>query len=117
ASDRVQLCIEYVSQDAADIIADLLENYADVPSEYIPIASWQSETGAFLRTLYSALIAEPTAVETLVKELIRQAALAVWWDDINSLIQLRVLRQIDTDVALFDESVIMADSLAISDQP
>jgi len=117
ATDRVQLCIRYVSQDVADVIRDLMVNYAAVPAEYINIGAWKNETQFFLRTLYSALIAEPTAVETLVKELVRQAALAIWWDDINSRIRLRVLRQIATDVALFDESVIVEKSLSITDQP
>lgn len=117
STDRVQLCIEYLSADPADIISDLLENYAAVPASYIPLSSWQLETSSYLRTLYSALIAEPTAVETLVKELIRQSALAIWWDDVDRLIQLRVLRKIDTEVALFDENVIMADSFSVADQP
>lgn len=116
ASDRVQLCLEYTSEDVADIIADLLENYAAVPSSYIPLATWQAETGAYLRTLYSALIAEPTSVRKLVSELIEQAALAVWWSDINQLINLQVLREIATDVATFGDDVIMEGSLSIRDQ-
>src|SRR5690606_36210827 len=76
-----------------------------------------TETTTFLRTLYTADIAEPTALDTLAKELIRQGALAIWWDDIAQKIRLKVLRQIDTSVAVFDESVITKDSLSIADQP
>lgn len=117
ASDRVQLCLEYTSDDVADIIADLLENYAAVPSSYIPLATWQAETGAYLRTLYSALIAEPTSVRDLLAELIEQAALALWWDDSSQLLKLQVLRAISTDAAVFGDAQIMEKSLSIADQP
>lgn len=117
ATDRVQVCIDYVSTDISDILYDLMVNYAGVPADYIDLVSWSTETTTFLRTLYTAVIAEPTAVDTLVKELIRQGALAVWWDDEAKKIRLRVLRQIDTTAALFDESVIVKDSLSIADQP
>lgn len=116
-ADRVQLCIEYISTDVSDILADLMVNYASVPGEWIPLDAWKDETTYFLRTLYTTLIAEPTSVQTLCKELIRQATLAVWWDDVNSLIRLRVLRQIATDAALFDESVVVEKTLSVSDQP
>lgn len=117
ATDRVQTCVSYVSQDISVILRDLMVNYASVPSSYIPLSEWQTETTTFLRTLYTADIAEPTAVDTLAKELIRQGALAIWWDDIAQKIRLKVLRQIDTSVAVFDESVITKDSLSIADQP
>src|SRR5690606_22025857 len=106
-----------LSQDISVILRDLMVNYASVPSSYIPLSEWQTETTTFLRTLYTADIAEPTAVDTLAKELIRQGALAIWWDDIAQKIRLKVLRQIDTSVAVFDESVITKDSLSIADQP
>jgi len=117
ASDRVQICIRYTSADIADVLNDLMVNYAAMPGSYIDLVGWKAETTTFLRTLYTALIAEPTSVEKLTKELIRQGALSLWWDDIARLIRLKVLRQIDTDAAVFDENVIVADSLAISDQP
>lgn len=117
ATDRVQVCITYTSANIGDIINDLMVNYAAVPPEYITLSDWTVETTSFLGTLYTAVIAEPTAVETLIKELVRQGALAIWWDDINRQIRLRVLRQIDTSAALFDEDVFMEGTFAISDQP
>ncbi|MDR7034487.1 hypothetical protein [Mesorhizobium sp. BE184] len=117
AGDRVQICIRYLSQDPADILADLLINYAGVPADYIPLTAWKTETTSFLRNLYTALIAEPTSVSTLAAELVEQGAFAVWWDDINKLIKLQVLRQIGTDVALFSDDVVMQGSLTATDQP
>lgn len=117
AGDRVQLVLRYIGEDPGDIIRDLLVNYAGVPSEYIPIATWNVETESFLQRLYTATIAEPVSVNTLVSELIEQAALAVWWDPLTQLIRLRVLRAISTDAARFTDRSIIEGSLRIRDQP
>lgn len=57
AGDRFQLCLVYDAEDPADVIADLFENYASIPSSAIPLASWQAETAAYYRRLVSACIA------------------------------------------------------------
>lgn len=116
AEDRVQLCLVYEGQDVADIIYDLLVNYSAVPAQYISLPTWQEETATFLGTVYTALIGEPHAVEELCAELIEQAGLVVWWDDINRLIQLQVLRGI-TDVDSFTENNTNEGTLKITDQP
>lgn len=117
AQDRVQLCLRYVAMDPAAIIADLFTNYAGVPPEFIPLASWTNETQAYYRRLLTATIAEPTDVSALASEIIQQAALAIWWDDLAKLLRLQVLRQISTDAALFDRSNTLRGSLGIREQP
>ncbi len=117
AQDRVQVCLQYIGQDPAVIIRDLLVNFASVPASYIDLTAWQSETDSFLKRLYSAVIAEPTSVNTLVAELIQQAALAVWWDDVSRKIRLQVLRAISTAAARFGDSNVMTGSLRIAEQP
>jgi hypothetical protein len=117
SGERVQLVLTYSAQDPADIIADLLTEYAGVDWDSIPITTWQAETGAFLQTLYTAVIAEPTSVNTLVSEIIEQAALALWWDPIEELIKLRVLRTLTTGAADFSNLNIMQGSLSIKEQP
>lgn len=118
AQDRVQTVLYIFGEDAADIISTLMTDYADVPSEYIPIDEWRTETEGFLGTVYTAVIAEPTPVRKLVDELIEQAALNVWWDDIAELVRLAVLRAILTNAALFDEDNTCRDvPLSISEQP
>jgi len=115
--DRVQLVVRYDGADPADILYDLFTNYAQIPAEYISLGDWQTETGSFLQRLYGATIADPTDVTKLVSELVEQAALAIWWDDVNQLIRLKVLRSILTDTALFDDDNIMAGSLTVQEQP
>jgi hypothetical protein len=117
AQDRVQLCLQYSAMDVADIIHDLLTTYAGVSTSFITLSEWQTETTSYIGTLYTALIAEPTSVNTLVSELIEQAALVVWWDDLNLKIRMQVLRQISTAAYTFDDGSILANSLEVNEQP
>lgn len=116
AQDRVQVCLYYQGEDPADIIADLLENYADVPSAFIPLSAWKNETTTFNRRLYTALIAEPTSVNELCSELVEQAALAVWWSDTAQQIRLQVLRAILTTAARFTPETWLEGSLTTREQ-
>lgn len=117
ADSRVQLVKQYTGQDPAVIIRDLLVTYAGIPSSYIPLSSWQSETAAYLRRVYTAVIAEPTSVATLISEIIQQAALAIWWDDKNKLIQLQVLRPIPSSANTFSQDEILQGSTSVVEQP
>lgn len=101
AQDRVQVVLKYTSEDVADIIYDLMVEYGGVPPEFITLTDWQAETATFNGRLYSAVICEPTSVATLISELIQQAGLCIWWDDIAQKVRLQVLRGIVTDAALF----------------
>jgi hypothetical protein len=115
AQDRVQLVLPYTSDDPSVIIYDLMVNYADVPAGFINLSDWQAETATFLGRLYSAIICEPTSVATLVSELIQQAGLCIWWDDIARKVRLQVLRGIVTDAARFTPDNYI--SLSTKEQP
>lgn len=117
AQDRVQQIVSFNGSDPADILDALLRNFAGIPAGFIPLANWQLETGTYLNRLYTATIANPTSVRALVSELIEQAALAVWWDDTAQQVGLQVLRGIDTNAKLYDETNVLADSLSIAEQP
>lgn len=117
AQDRVQVVLDYASQDPADIIYDLMVNYAGVPAGWINLSDWQNETGTFLARLYSANICEPTSVATLISEIIQQCCLVVWWDDVARKIRLQVLRGIVTDAARFSPENTLAGTLTVKEQP
>ncbi|MGQ4273389.1 hypothetical protein [Terrihabitans sp. B22-R8] len=117
AQDRVQVCLEIIAQTPAAIIALLEQNYASVAPGLIPLPTWEGESSAFYRRLLSRTIAEPTAVEKLIAEVIQQAQLTHYWDDVGRQLRFGVLRQISTDTAVFDEDAIMAGSLDIREQP
>jgi hypothetical protein len=115
--DRFQLCLVYTSQKATQIINDLLVNFANVPSSYIPLSSWTTEDDTFIARLYSAVIAEPNSVEQLINELLQQTASTLWWDDRLKLLRFRVLRPVSADAALYDDNVIKQGSFQSVDQP
>jgi hypothetical protein len=117
AGDRVQLALRYPGNDVAEILNDLLTGYAATPASYIPLADWQAETAAHLGVIYAATITEPTSVKKLIAELIHQAALALWWDDLAQKIRLQVLREIATDADIFDAGRIIEGSLKVAEQP
>jgi hypothetical protein len=118
AGDRAQLVLNYDGDDAADIIADLFINYANIDSSYIPLADWQAKTAANLgAVIYARAITEPTPVNKLVTQLIEQAGLCVWWNDSAQIIRLLALKEIATDADTFDEEVILEKSLKVKEQP
>lgn len=117
AGDRVQQAARFDSMDPADIIHELMTGYAGMPEDWIPLADWLAETGGYLQRVFDATIAEPTAVGKLVAELMEQAGLSIWWDEIGRRIRLRVLRPIPIDAALFDESLMLRSSIGVREQP
>lgn len=117
AQDRVQLCVIYDALDAAEILENLIDAYTDIPPGYIDLAAWQLETATHLNRVYTTTIAEPTPVNKLVSQLIEQAALALWDDNVEQVLHMQVLRAILTDANLFDESNVMKGTFALQDQP
>lgn len=117
SQDRFQWCLQYISETPADIIYALMTTYAAIPPDYINLSAWQAECANYLQRSYTTILAEPVGVNTLVSELIEQAALAMWWDDSQKTIALRVLRSIAPDVQLLDEENLNAGSVTIKEQP
>jgi hypothetical protein len=117
AQDRAQLVLRYAGEDVADIIYDLLVNYAEVDAAYCALSEWQAETASFLGSVYTANICEPTSVATLVSELIEQAALALWDDNLAQKIRLRVLRGILTDADTFTPDNTLLGTMTLKEQP
>jgi len=115
--DRFQLCLVYAGQRSVNIIQDLLENYANVPTSYIPFGDWTSEWQNYIDRLYSAVIAEPTPVDDLINELLQQTASTLWWDDSTRLLRFRVLREVSSTAALYNDDLIKAGTFSVKDQP
>lgn len=116
AEDRCQLCLLYVGNTPADIIHHLFTAFAGIDSARIPLAAWQTEVDTYLDRLYTRLIAEPTGINALVSELIEQAGLVLWTDEIANLIRLQVLRGIPSTAYEYNESNTMAGSIQTRDQ-
>jgi len=116
AGDRVQTILQYSGQDPANIINDLFQTYANVSGSLIPLSDWQAETANYLNRLYTAYIAEPTSVNQLVSELIEQAGLVIWWDDLSETLKLQVIRRVIAS-DMFDGDDVLEGSLQATDQP
>lgn len=117
AQDRAQVVLRYAGVDPADIIYDLMINYAGVDPAYINLSDWLIETENFLRRVYTATIGDPESVKKLITELVQQAALSIWWDDVSQLIRLRVLRAIETDAEVLGPDLIQRGSFRTMEQP
>jgi hypothetical protein len=99
------------------VIADLAQEYAGVDQELISSNEWEEESDNNLGIVFTTLIANPTGVDILVNEIIEQAALVVWWDDINEQIRLQVLKALVIQDYTFGQSNIIWPSLQITEQP
>jgi len=117
ANERVQLCLVYSAQTPAEIIEDLLVNYAEVDGDYIDSTAWADEVDSYLDLVYTTTIAEPTPVEKLCSELIEQAALALWWDDVAQQLRLRVIRAVPAAAEVFTRDNVCEGSLTSNEQP
>ena len=117
AEDRFQICLTYTARKVTYIIEDLLTEFAGVPESYISTGTWEAEDDNYIARNYNATIGEPTAVKDLINELLRQTASTIWWDDIAKIIRFRVLRQVSSDAALYNDDLIVGGSFSAKDQP
>lgn len=112
----VQNCLEYSSVNVRDIIEDLLVNYADIPSIYIPTAEWDAEEAAWL-TGYSltTIITTPTSVETLVSELCEQCMLDLWWDEVDQDLKLASITPAQGNISITEitDADVIANSVKV----
>lgn len=100
------------------VIKDLLENFADVDSSFIPAADWATEAGTYLSGFtLNAWITEPTGVTQLLSEIVQQCICYIWWDEIDQEIKLRAIKPAIPDETIIKEvnerEHIVADSLKI----
>lgn len=113
-----QLCVVYASLSAADIIYDLLVTYTPgIDPSWINLPAWQTEVDTYIGNLYGAVLPAPTAVNTLINEVIEQAGLSLWWDAVERRIELQSLRPVVPEATQYDDDLIEAGTLALKEQP
>lgn len=117
ADDRVQLVLEYDGETPAFILNDLMTTYGNVPASFINLLNWEAEVAEFISRLYSGVIAEPTPVVDLINELLEQAAISVWWDELGETIRLQVLRNVTQGSFVYTDDFMLAGSFKQKDQP
>jgi len=118
AGDSVQLCLAYENVNVVDIVEDLYMNYTDIPSSYIPSTDWAVEKNTLLSSNnLTAIISEPTGINKLVKELVQQNLMYVWWADSEQEIKLKAFAPITTTISINDNDNILANSIKIWHEP
>lgn len=117
AEERVQIVLRFVSEDPADLIALLLEDYAGVDPAFMPVDEWLQETQTYFARLFTGTVANPTSVSALVSEIIEQAGLALWWNDQIQKIGLQVLRPVSATSSRLSLDNIEQGATRIKEQP
>lgn len=125
--DTVQECLVYTAQTPAQILEDLLVNYANVPSEYLNLSQWADEETEFLPRGYTTIITEPTGVSTLINEMCEQMYFTAFWDERVDLtaspmeggLLMRAVRpaQDEPITYLNDDSHLLEGSIQWTDKP
>jgi hypothetical protein len=113
ANDVAQVCLTYTDARPCDVIEDLLQTYAGVPSSYIATATWQAENDRWLGSIrMNTTITKPTGVATLVGEICQHGVL-VWWDETAQQIRFKANRPLDigeTAYTLTDDANLITGS-------
>lgn len=118
ADDTVQQCLIFDGDQVQDISYILLTEFAAVPLAYIDKPAWDAEADAYLTRLYSACIPKPTGVRQLLGELVEQVPFYIWWNERETLIELRAIREPDATAQLLtDDANLVAGSVAVVDKP
>jgi len=119
SESRVQTCIRYTNQNAWEVAKGLIETYAPSAAGYIDATQWAAEASQWLDGfIVSALISEPTGLNTLLAELCRDAQFFIWWDERQQKILLRAVRPpTEVPVQFSEDANILAGSQSIKTAP
>lgn len=116
--DSVQLVLIFSAAEPADIVETLLVDYTPgFDAAWVNSAEWQQEVDDYIDHLYSAEIAEPTPVVTLLNELIEQIGLVFFWDSVARQVRLRSLRPVTAQAVTYSEDELMSATFRTKDQP
>lgn len=119
AEDRVQRCLEFVNVLPWELAEDLLVNFGNVPSEFIPTDDWIAEGEVWLSQFtLSAVITEPTSVTKLLSEITQEAQFFIWWDEHSQTIKLKALRPpVEDPVELNEDSHLIEGASVLREHP
>lgn len=111
--ETFQIALVIDAYTPAEIINTLL-SYTDTPSEYYDFSAWQDEVTEHIGRLYSAMIMKPTAIKTLMNEIISEAGLIVYTDLQAKKIAVKALRQFIPTLTINDDYILAG---SISSKP
>lgn len=95
AGDTFQEALVYENELVSGVMSDLLNNYTDIPTSYIPTADYIAESERWASTLkLNTVITEPTSVAVLLGEL-AILGVSIWWDDVDQEIKMKMTKPLD----------------------
>ena len=115
AGDSVQYGPLFVDMKPFRIIKELLEDWAGVPTSWIPESDWSDEHDRWLLP-YNQItggIIEPIDVDEAIGEILESVMASMWVDTVNREIKFRAARPAEEDIiALNDQNDILAGSMS-----
>lgn len=112
----VQPCWFFDQQRIDEVLYTLLFDASSIPASYLPTATWATEVdeGGLNNYILTALIVEPTGVQTLLDEL-SQHGIYMWWDERQQVVLMKsVITQSFDDTPFNEDSNIIAGSLSVT---
>jgi len=112
----VQPCWLFDNQTIPQVVGTLLAQGAGISSTYLPTSAWEGEmaAGGVEGIRFSALIAKPVGLTTLLTE-ITQHDINIWWDERASVVRLRPLRLFPPVIAEWNDfQHIIGESVSLS---
>jgi len=108
----VQNCYYFDNVRIDNLLYYLLNTVAGIPSSYLPLTDWATVIDNGLQSYsFSALIAEPTGVSTLLKEL-TEYTVYIWWDERDQEVKLDSLQTRNFNgVTFLDDRDIVKDTV------
>lgn len=117
---KVQECIFYDDTNVIDIVYDIFVNYTETPINFIDKSDWESGAGIWLTSYrLTRLLSTPESVFKILEEIINNAQIIIWWDELLKKIRLRPLaNQIPGEVIrLYTDDDILQNSINITEKP
>jgi len=121
ANDTIQQCLEYSGGTRGQLdfmVDDLLTNFANVDSSFIPTTAWDAEVNTYLSGLLDGIIPKPMDVLKILKELSQAMPFYLSWDERAQEITLTALKAppASADALNMDENQV-AGSVSVVDKP
>jgi hypothetical protein len=113
----IQECKTFENVPVIDVIKTLLEDFAKVPTAFIPFTDWQAEETESLSGYdLETIISTPTGVQTLLKEISETTLLDIWYSDVDQEIKLKLqtpFTEVTAADVIDDNKHVIKDSLRI----
>jgi hypothetical protein len=114
AGDTVQQVGIFTKEKIHDVIYTLLTNAGINCSLYVDYSAWNTEAIDYLAGVWSAEIAEPTGINTLLGELTEQGLCRIWWDELAQQIKFRAVKPLPSGLStLTDSSNFLTKSIDV----